>query len=167
EGLQYCPQIEGRAADDLEDVGGGGLLLQRLVQFLRTLLLGFEQPDVLNRDYRLIGEGFDQLDLVIRERFDLSLQNRGDPPKRPFTEHRNRHSGTEALLFDQIGKFIIRQLQYIPDMNRASFKCSLACDGAWAWAQRMAVQVIGESGPRPVGRRKAEIFTVKLKNVTA
>src|SRR6516225_315491 len=30
----------------------------------------------------------------------------------------------------------------------------------------MAVKVIGESWPCPVGGRKAEIFTVKLKNVT-
>src|SRR5262249_39384526 len=71
---------------------------------------------------------FDQLDLVIRERFDFSLQNGDGPQKRLFTEHRNCHRGAVALLFDQIGKFIIRHLQYISDMNRASFLCRLACD---------------------------------------
>ena len=32
ERIEYGLQIEGRAADDLEHVGGGGLLLQRLAQ---------------------------------------------------------------------------------------------------------------------------------------
>ena len=30
EGLQHCLQVESRAADDLEHIGGRGLLLQRL-----------------------------------------------------------------------------------------------------------------------------------------
>src|SRR5215467_664579 len=50
ESIEHGLQIEGRAADDLEHVGGGGLLLQRLAQF-------FEQARVLDRDHRLVCEG--------------------------------------------------------------------------------------------------------------
>ena len=48
--IEHRLEIEGRAADDLEDVGGRGLLLQRLPQF-------GQQPRILDRDSRLIGEG--------------------------------------------------------------------------------------------------------------
>ena len=54
-------QVEGRAADHLEHVGGGGLLLQQLAQFA-------EQPRVLDGDHGLVGEVVDELDLLIRER---------------------------------------------------------------------------------------------------
>ena len=37
QGVEYRLQIEGRAADNLEHVSGGGLLLQRFAQILRTL----------------------------------------------------------------------------------------------------------------------------------
>ena len=47
--IEHRLQIEGRAADDLEHVGGGGLLLQRLAQLV-------EQPRVLDGDDGLAGE---------------------------------------------------------------------------------------------------------------
>ena len=62
--VEHGLQIEGRAADDLEHVGGGGLLLQRFAQFA-------EQPRVLDGDHRLGGEVRDQLDLLVGERADL------------------------------------------------------------------------------------------------
>ena len=68
-------QIEGRAADDLEHVGGGGLLLQRLAQFSRALLHVVEQPHVLDRDHGLIGKRFSECDLLVGERLhDATLQ---------------------------------------------------------------------------------------------
>ena len=45
-------QIKGRAADDLEHVGGGGLLLQRLAQLV-------EQARILDGDDGLTGEVLD------------------------------------------------------------------------------------------------------------
>ncbi len=69
-GLEHRLQIEGRAADDLEHIGGGGLLLQRFGQLARARLHLVEQPHVLDRNHRLVGEGGDQLDLLVGERFD-------------------------------------------------------------------------------------------------
>ena len=54
--VEHRLQIEGRAADDLEHVGGGGLLLQRFAQLV-------EQPRVLDGDDGLSGEVSDQIDL--------------------------------------------------------------------------------------------------------
>jgi hypothetical protein len=42
--IEHRLQIEGGAADDLEHVGGGGLLLERLAQLV-------EQPGVLDGDF--------------------------------------------------------------------------------------------------------------------
>ena len=47
--IEHGLQIERRAADDLEHVGGGGLLLQRFAQLV-------EQPRVLDGDDGLGGE---------------------------------------------------------------------------------------------------------------
>ena len=58
--IEHRLQIEGRAADDLEHVGGGGLLLQRLAQLV-------EQAGVLDGDDGLRGEVLDQLDLLVGE----------------------------------------------------------------------------------------------------
>src|SRR5262249_39762203 len=46
--LQHALEIECGAADDLEHVGGGGLLLQRFGQVFRSLPQIVEQPDVFD-----------------------------------------------------------------------------------------------------------------------
>ena len=58
--LQHAVEIEHRAADDLQHVGGGGLLLQSLLRLV-------EQPRVLDRDDGLIGEGADDFGVFSRE----------------------------------------------------------------------------------------------------
>src|SRR5262245_14327430 len=59
--LKHGLQIEGRAADDLEHVRRGGLLLQRLAQLV-------EQARVLDRDDRLGGKVREQINLLVGER---------------------------------------------------------------------------------------------------
>ena len=46
---------------------GRGLLLQRLGQLARARLHLVEQPHVLDRDHRLVGERGDQFDLLVGE----------------------------------------------------------------------------------------------------
>ena len=58
--IEHRLQIERRAADDLEHVGGRGLLLERFAQLV-------EQPRVLDGDDGLRGEVLDQLDLLVGE----------------------------------------------------------------------------------------------------
>ena len=65
--VEHRLQIESRAADDLQHLGGGGLLLQRFGEVAGARLHLVEQPHVLDRDHRLVGEGLDDFDLAIRE----------------------------------------------------------------------------------------------------
>ena len=64
ERMQHRLQIEGRTADDLQHVGGGGLLLQRFAHLV-------EQPRILDRDNGLVGEGLEQRELLVGERPDV------------------------------------------------------------------------------------------------
>ena len=48
--VEYCLKIEGRSADDLENIGGRSLSLQRFTQLT-------EQPRVLDCNHGLISEG--------------------------------------------------------------------------------------------------------------
>ena len=61
-------KIAGRATDNLQHLRRRGLLLQRFSKLPRALLLRLEQPYVFDRDYGLVSEGFDKLDLLLGER---------------------------------------------------------------------------------------------------
>ena len=70
--LQYCienrREITERRIDDLQHIGGRGLLLQGF-PLLR------QQPRVLHRDHRLLGEVLHERDLPVRERPDLLTED--------------------------------------------------------------------------------------------
>ena len=63
--VEHRFQVAGRTADDLQHVGGRGLLLQGFAQFA-------EQPRVLDGDDGLGGEVLDQLDLLVGEGTDFA-----------------------------------------------------------------------------------------------
>ena len=61
-----CRVIRG-LADHLQHVGCRGLELQRFGEVAGLRLHFLEQPDIADGDYRLIGEGLQQLDLFVAE----------------------------------------------------------------------------------------------------
>ena len=94
-------EIAGRAADDLEHVGGGGLLLQRLAQLV-------EQAGVLDGDDGLRGEVLDQLDLFIGERANLLAVDPDYPYHFVVLDHRDADQGACAGKLDGGGAHPIR-----------------------------------------------------------
>src|SRR6266446_9684224 len=64
QGVQHLLQIEGSAADHLQNIGRRGLLLKRFPKLVK-------QSGVLDRDYRLLGEIAQQLNLLVGEGADL------------------------------------------------------------------------------------------------
>ena len=104
--IEHGLQIEGRAADHLEHVGGGGLLLQRFAQLV-------EQPRVLDGDDRLGGEVLHQLDLLVGEWAHLLTIDGDGANQLLVLEHRHEHDrpGTAKLgrwSSDRIGGVIYR-----------------------------------------------------------
>ena len=69
-GLEHRFKIARRAADRLEHVGRGRLLLKRFRQFPRALLLRLEQPRVFDGDDSLVGEGGQERDVLVVKRLD-------------------------------------------------------------------------------------------------
>src|SRR5215470_20000691 len=65
DGLEHRLRVRRRARDDLEDLTGGRQVSIACLQF-------GEEPHVLDRDDRLVGEGLEQLDLTGRERSSLA-----------------------------------------------------------------------------------------------
>ena len=82
-GLEHRLEFAGRARDDLQHLGGRRLLLQRLGQLARARLHLVEQPHVLDRDHRLVGERGDEFDLLVGEGPDGRAGQR---------QHADRHS---------------------------------------------------------------------------
>src|SRR5262245_16323318 len=69
--VEHGLKIEGRAADHLQHVSGGGLLLERFTQIVRALAQLLEQPRVLDGDDSLTGKILDQLDVLLAEGTNL------------------------------------------------------------------------------------------------
>ena len=65
--LEHRLQLAGRRTDDAQHVRRRGLLFERFGELARALLLGLEQPHVLQGDDGLVGEGGDQFDLLFGE----------------------------------------------------------------------------------------------------
>src|SRR6516162_8447215 len=87
--VEHAVQIEGRAADDFEHVGGGGLLLQRLAQFV-------EQAGVLDRDDGLGGEICHQLNLFVREGANFLTKDRDGSNQVIVLKHRHSDEGSHT-----------------------------------------------------------------------
>ena len=97
ERIEHGPQVEGRAANDLEHVGGGGLLLQRLPQLV-------EQARVLDCYDGLAGEARQQLDLLVGKRADFLAKNPDRADELRLLEHRHdekRATACELHLADE------------------------------------------------------------------
>ena len=63
-------------------------MLQRLRQLVRARLDLVEQPHVLDRDHRLVGESADQLDLLVGEGADSSSDQHDHADWVSFTQER-------------------------------------------------------------------------------
>ena len=61
--LEHRLEIERGATDHLEELAGRRLLLECAPQLVVSRLQLCEQPDVLDRDHRLVGEGLEERDL--------------------------------------------------------------------------------------------------------
>src|SRR6516162_11569148 len=80
--------------DDLEHIGGGGLLLQRFAQLV-------EQPPILNGNHSLGGEIGDERNLFVGERPDLLTIDGNNANKFIIPEHRHVDRAPNAANLDR------------------------------------------------------------------
>ena len=110
-------QVEGRAADDLEHIGGGGLLLERLAQLV-------EQPRVLDGDDGLRREVVDQLDLLFGKRANLLPVDGNGTDQTTVLEHWDQEVGPSTCSLHKGNKarvafYIARLGHEIGDVDNA------------------------------------------------
>jgi hypothetical protein len=90
--IKHGLEIEGRAANDLEHVGSGGLLLQRFAQLV-------EEAGILDGDDGLTGEAGQQLDLLFAERAHLGAVDGNGPDHIVVLQHRDAEQSAHASDF--------------------------------------------------------------------
>src|SRR5262249_28005831 len=88
-GLEHCLQIERRTADDVEQLAGCCLLIERFAQFV-------EQACVFNGDHRLRGESGDQLDLFLGKGPDGLPTENDYADRTALAQQRNTEYGSNA-----------------------------------------------------------------------
>ena len=87
----------GELADHAQDLARRRLLLERLGHLrVRCVSASFflqlgQQARVLDRDHRLVGEGLEERDLVVREPAGLAAGHRDRPDRLVVTEQRHYH----------------------------------------------------------------------------
>ena len=99
--LEHRLELARRTRDNLQDLRGCRLLLQRLGKLARARLRRLEQLGVLDRDHRLGCEGFKQPDLVIGERSTVQATNDDRADGNPLRQQRRRQNGTIAKTLRQ------------------------------------------------------------------
>ena len=92
DGVEHGLQIQ-RRVDRLGNLPERAQLLDRTGELGGARLHLVEQPHVLDRDHRLVGEGLDQLDLLIGERLDASLSITDHADRLALAQHRHTQHG--------------------------------------------------------------------------
>src|SRR5262249_33520583 len=91
--IEHGLQIEGRAADDLEHISRGCLLLEGLGEIIGALPEFIEQPRVLDRDNCLRRKIRQQLDLLVAARPPLLTMDDDDSDNFFVLKHRYGDNG--------------------------------------------------------------------------
>src|SRR5687767_3162595 len=120
DGIEDRLHVCRRATDDAEHFGCRCLMLQRLAQFCVALLDLFEQADVFDGDYGLVCEGFEQIDLLIREWPNLSPTDQDGSDRDALAQQRSGEHGSsrvDILLCSGVTVFCIEFCQKVVHMN--------------------------------------------------
>ena len=86
--VEHRGKIRRRRTDDLQDLGGRGLLLKGFLEIVRLGLYLVEQVDIADRDHRLVGEGLNELDLLLAERASNEAEQADDAERLPIPNER-------------------------------------------------------------------------------
>src|SRR5215475_15945530 len=120
-GIEHRLQFIRGATDDFQHFTGCCLVLKGFLKLSLARLLRFEQPRVLDGDHGLVGEGADQLDLLVGEGAHRATRQHKHADWCSLTQQRNAKYCTTA--HDPVSrglKFWI--VEYISNLNSSPFK---------------------------------------------
>ena len=126
--MEHRLEIAGGPTDDLEYVGGRGLLLKGFSQVACTVLHLVEQTDILDCDYGLVGKSRHKLDLFLGEWPYISTQQYERADRLAFTEkgHAKDGAGVAAEPLRIGPKRVVRVGMHVGYMDHSSFEARSA-----------------------------------------
>src|SRR6516162_7292705 len=160
-------KIARRLADDAQHLRCRRLLLERLGELARARLHLVEQPHVLDRDHRLVGERLQQLHLFVRKWPHRAARQREYPDRCLFTQQGRADHGAIAAEFLCQAQLVFRIGLRIKNLNSRTLKQSSTGHAAAPRLEWYALQLILQlGGPAEVGLRLKEPLIVRTRNVS-
>jgi hypothetical protein len=120
--LKHGLQLIRRATDDIEYVACRGLVGERFLDLGRAGLHLLKQPRVLDRDHGLVGEGGDEIDLLIGKRSWRRSRHRHDADAASFSQQRDTQQGAEARELSTLVPGVLRVGENVGYVNRRYFQ---------------------------------------------
>ena len=117
--LSTVCEVQGRV-DGLADLAERLQLADGLRELARSCLDLVEQAHVLDRDHRLVGEGRDELDLLVRERPHRTARQHDDADRGALAQQRHAQNGAVAGLLLDVAHAVVRVRQDVGDVNGAA-----------------------------------------------
>src|SRR5215471_9940287 len=114
--IQHRLNIRRRAGYDAQYFTRRGLLLQRLFEFS-------EEPDVLDGDHGLVGEGFEKSDLFVCEGPDFCPPKSDHSDDGTLPQHRNCEDCSDLSTPLTLGPTVFRVCQDVMDVNHSPLQC--------------------------------------------
>src|SRR5262249_19131323 len=118
-GLKHRLKFAGGTRDNSQHLRGRGLLLQCLAEFVRALVLFFEERHVLDGYYSLVREGLEQGDLPLAEEASLGTAEHDRADRGTFSHQGDTEDRAVALtprVLARVGKLVPLGL-YISDVD--------------------------------------------------
>ena len=128
--LEHRLEIAGGPTDHAKYFGRCRLLLQRFGKFAGPCLHFVEQPNILDSDHCLVGEGRDQLDLFCAVRFRFLLRNEDYTDDLSVAQQWGAQCGAIASDLLRRAPLVFPVGQYIRDVHDAALGCAPADDAA-------------------------------------
>src|SRR5262249_23700200 len=163
--IEHGLEVSGRAADDTQDLARRRLLLQRLGQLAVADLQLREEPDVLNGDHGLVGEGLEQRDLRVGKRSSLGAPYHNHPDGTTVTQHRHRDEAASAHRLDDAQPDKGGIFLYIRDMDDGAVQNGTAGRAIPARRPRKRpVEGLESCGCMTMMRNEVDELPVELKH---
>jgi hypothetical protein len=126
------------------------LLLERLGKLLRACLHLLKQPDIVDRDHRLVGEGGYKFDLLLGKRLDLGVRHRDDTDDLALAQEWD--AKRRSYLADPVPccSSPVRVGQDVWDLDRLAFERNAADPRAAVRRERVPGQVLDNVQRHPV-----------------
>jgi hypothetical protein len=106
DGVEHRLHIARRTADYPQDLARGGLLIQRPREVAIARLQLLEQPDVLDRDDGLVGEGLQEGDLFVREASRFAPRDPDCAERQPVPHHGHPYPAPILPLADELADVV-------------------------------------------------------------